>query len=83
MHLGNTLGGYNFYDENYEKELSEQPRFIDLKPTKDTLTKTNAKILDINSKTGLYSLYAAYSIYMTKINKIPLNEQTIEKQNEL
>ena len=82
MHLGTTLGGWNFYDENYENKL-DQPRFIDLKPTKDTLTKVNSKILDINSKTGLYSLYVAYSIYITKLNKIPINEQTIEKQNKL
>ena len=82
MHLGTTLGGYNFYDKNYENKLDE-PRFIDLQPTKETLTKTDAKILDINSKTGLYSLYAAYSIYMTKLNKIPKDEQTVEKQNEL
>lgn len=82
MHLGTTLGGYNFYDENYENKLDE-PRFIDLKPTKETLTKTDAKILDVNSKTGLYSLYVAYSIYMTKLNKIPKDEQTVQKQKEL
>lgn len=83
MHIGNTLGGYCFYDEKYENMIDE-PRFIDLgKATKDTLINTNAKILEINSKTGLYPLYATYSIYRAKLNRIPKDQQTLEKQIEI
>ncbi len=66
MHLSQTLGGYSFYDEKFEYEL-EEPRYVSLdNVTNDTLSNPNANILEINSKTGLYPLYVAYSIYRTK-----------------
>lgn len=78
MHLGDCLGGYNFYNEKYNHEI-EPPRFIgqgDI--TKETLTNNNAQILEINSKTGLYPLYVAYSIFRSKCSDIentPIEEQ--------
>lgn len=63
MHLSETLGGYCFYDENFEKEI-EEPRFVENgNITADILLNTNAHILELNSKSGLYPLYMAYSIY--------------------
>ena len=69
MHMGDCLGGYSFFDKDYEKSLSENetPHFIDVKDvTEKTLGNSEAKILEINSKTGLYPLYCAYSIFRAK-----------------
>lgn len=69
MHLSDCLGGYDFFDEKHEKMLDE-PRFVEHgEITLDTLGNKTAKILEINSKTGLYPLYATYSIYRTKCNE--------------
>ena len=68
MHMGNTLGGYNFFDEDYRAELDE-PRFIEQDDvTADVFLNTEAKILEMNSKSGLYPLYLAYSFYMLNVN---------------
>ena len=39
---------------------------MDFYSTEKTLGNVNAKILEINSKTGLYPLYCAYSIFRAK-----------------
>ena len=68
MHLGEAIGGYNFYDENYIKEIDE-PRLIEQGDvTADILLNTDVKILEMNSKSGLYPLYMAYSLYMIKVS---------------
>lgn len=68
MHMGNTLGGYNFFDEDFQKELDE-PRVIDNgEITSDIFLNTDAKVLEMNSKSGLYPLYLAYSFYMLNIS---------------
>lgn len=69
MHMGDCLGGWSFFDKDYEKSLgeNESPHFIDVKDvTEKTLGNSEAKILEINSKTGLYPLYCAYSIFRAK-----------------
>lgn len=69
MHMGDCLGGWSFFDKDYEKTLgeNESPHFIDVKDvTEKTLGNSEAKILEINSKTGLYPLYCAYSIFRAK-----------------
>lgn len=80
MHLSEALGGYNFYDPSFET-LLDNPTFVNQgKITAGTLTNTEAKILEINSKTGLYPLYVTYSIYRTKCNQYAeLNNQLKEK----
>lgn len=80
MHLSGALGGYNFYDSTFENLLNS-PTFVNKgKITAGTLTNTEAKILEINSKTGLYPLYVTYSIYRTKCNQFAeLNNQLKEK----
>ncbi len=68
MHMGNTLGGYNFFDEDFQKELDE-PRVIDNgEITSDIFLNTDAKVLEMNSKSGLYPLYLAYSFYMLNVS---------------
>ena len=69
MHMGDCLGGWSFFDKDYEKSLgeNESPHFIDVKDvTEKTIGNSEAKILEINSKTGLYPLYCAYSIFRAK-----------------
>ncbi|MGN0729647.1 Eco57I restriction-modification methylase domain-containing protein [Treponema sp.] len=79
MHMGDCLGGYSFFNKNYENPLGENepPHFIDVKDiTEKTLGNSEAKILEINSKTGLYPLYCAYSIFRAK--KASHSEQSEE-----
>lgn len=62
-HMADTLGGYCFFDNKYQKGISE-PRFVyNGDVTEHTLMNPKVAILDIASKTGLYSLYIAFSIY--------------------
>jgi len=83
MHLGDCLGGYNFYDENYN-EILEEPRFIDHgQVTRDTLNNKDAKILEINSKTGLYPLYVTYSIFKSRCEEYLESELTEEIEEKL
>lgn len=83
MHMSDTLGGWCFYNEDFTDTI-EEPRFVDCGDvTKDTLLNTNAKILEINSKTGLYPLYVTYSIFRKRLDEIPEDERTFVKQNEL
>ncbi len=78
MHMSECLGGYNFFNEDFTDTLDD-PVFVDRgKVTEDTLCNPNAHILEINSKTGLYPLYVTYSLFRSKIDKIPLNEQTAD-----
>ncbi len=72
MHLGDTIGGYNFFDKiNQNGEYTivsiEQPRYITHgEVTQNILNNSQAKILEINSKSGLYPLYITYSLYRQK-----------------
>ncbi len=78
MHLCDCLGGLNFYDDKYEKPL-EEPRWID----RDEVTGAvfggkNPRILEINSKTGLYPLYAACSLFYALCRDYPGSENDPE-----
>ena len=68
MHLGDCLGGYCFYDERYERML-ELPRHIDNgKVTRDVYSP-DSRLLEINSKSGLYPLFVAYNIYRRRMEE--------------
>lgn len=63
LQLSETIGGYCFFNEKFDKQISD-PRFVyNGEVTEKVLMNHNTRILDMSSKTGLYSLYAAYSIY--------------------
>lgn len=82
MHMSETIGGYNFYDDTYENML-DNPTFINNgEITEDTILNNNSNILEINSKTGLYPLYIAYSIYKAKCSKTD-DILTFEKKQEI
>lgn len=73
MHMSDTVGGWCFWDEEFVAPYTEEnqygenvnaARFVDRGDvTKDVFTDYNARILEINSKTGLYPLYMAYSLF--------------------
>ncbi len=66
MHMGDTIGGYNFYAEGFPERdgVLEHPRLIEQgEVTSDLFLNEDVKILEMNSKSGLYPLYVAYSIY--------------------
>ena len=83
MHMSDCLGGYDFWDENHEKEI-EEPRFVDHGDvTRETVANADGRILEINSKTGLYPLYVAYSIFRAKCRLLPSQGLTFNKQQEI
>jgi hypothetical protein len=86
MHLGDCLGGYVFLDDTREKTIS-QPKYITHGEVTEDVFATDAHILEINSKSGLYPLYVAYTIFRNRIKeKYPDKEPntlTVEQQQEL
>ena len=68
MHLGDCLGGYCFYDERYERML-ELPRHIDNGKVTLDVYSPDSRVLEINSKSGLYPLFVAYNIYRRRMEE--------------
>lgn len=70
IHLSDCLGGWCFFDESFDNKtgLIESPRYINNGLVTKEVFNQNAKILEINSKTGLYQLYVAYSIFKNRID---------------
>lgn len=79
MHMSDTIGGYCFYDESFDEKIGQldTPRYVDqgdvtsqLFDNVDLKTKeVQTKILEINSKTGLYPLYVTYSLYRRRLKE--------------
>lgn len=65
MHLAQSLGGWCFYDKDYNEQILE-PELIKQNEITDEVFKKSTHILEINSKSGLYALYCAYSVYRTR-----------------
>lgn len=61
MHLSSTIGGYCFFDQNFTQELTE-PRLVELSDITEQVFRPKTKLLEINSKSGLYPLYLAYTL---------------------
>ena len=62
-----------------------EPRYIDQgEVTKKVFEDSEAKILEINSKTGLYPLYVAYSLYRRRMKDFYdvglIEEQSVEEE---
>lgn len=78
MQLSDCLGGYDFFDGAH-KEVLDSPRFVNRRDvTADTMANPSARILELNAKTGLYSLYVAYSIYKTRISRYRHKDSDLE-----
>ena len=92
LHLSNMVGGYCFLNEQFDpQEVLEEPRLVDQgQVTEDIFLNSEARILEMNSKSGLYPLYMAYSLYAMKLpgpeDKLPLEQtqalwqETVEQQ---
>lgn len=53
---------------------TQEPRFVDRGGvTHDVLTDSQSKVLEINSKTGLYPLYVTYSLFRQRCNDFVQN----------
>lgn len=72
MHMSDTLGGWCFYNETFDNEKGQidKPRFVEQSDYTDEVFGKIVEekglenhILEINSKTGLYPLYVAYTMY--------------------
>lgn len=79
MHMSDTLGGYAFYDEEFKTPLSE-PRFVDRGKVTAEVFNPQTHILEINSKTGLYPLYVAYSVYRTRLRELLTSPESVEDE---
>ncbi|WP_344705190.1 DEAD/DEAH box helicase, partial [Prevotella corporis] len=66
MHMSDCLGGLCFYDEEFKHTL-EVPRYVNQGQVTKDVFRPEARILEINSKSGLYPLYVAYNIYRTRV----------------
>lgn len=82
MHLGDCLGGYNFYDTEYQNEISE-PRFIDNGEVTAEVFSPESRILEINSKSGLYPLYMAYGIYRARVKSSLFSVSNTEEEQRI
>ena len=67
-HLSDCLGGYCFMDEDFEQSL-DVPRYVTQEGVTEEVFTPKSVILEINSKSGLYPLYAAYNIYRSRIEE--------------
>ena len=66
MHMSDCLGGWCFYDENFEHTL-DIPRYVSQGKVTNDVFRPESHILEINSKSGLYPLYVAYNIYRSRV----------------
>ena len=74
-HMSDTVGGWCLLNEEFDDnntvenqygEFINTPRFVDKgEVTQAVFGDYNSRILEVNSKTGLYPLYMAYSLFKT------------------
>ena len=82
MHLGDSLGGYCFMDESYSFFL-DAPRYIARKGITSEVFHPGSVILEINSKSGLYPLYATYSIYRARLDEVRARYGEVDRTTAL
>ena len=89
MHMSDTIGGWCWYDETFDKKTGQldTPRFVDqgdvtrqLFDNVDLAGEVQTKILEINSKTGLYPLYVTYSLYRRRLEEY-VKAECIDMEN--
>lgn len=89
MHMKDTIGGYHFFDtvkkDGEDRIVTlEEPKFTSHgEVTQNIFNPTNTKILEINSKSGLYPLYVTYSLYRQKCLNIDSKKLTDELEQAL
>lgn len=95
MHMSDTIGGWCWYDETFDEKTGQldTPRYVkqgdvtsQLFDNVDLAGEVQTKILEINSKTGLYPLYVTYSLYRRRLEEYVkaecIDPDTISVQEE-
>lgn len=95
MHMSDTIGGWCWYDESFEEKTGvlDTPRYVDqgdvtrqLFDNVDLAGEVQTKILEINSKTGLYPLYVTYSLFRRRLDEYIkaecIDKETVSVQEE-
>ncbi len=88
MHIGDCIGGQVFFDTDMQTE-AVKPRFIDHgEVTAKVFKDPNTRILEINSKTGLYPLFMTYSVFAEKLqayrdNHMLATDVPVQTQNQI
>lgn len=84
MHMSDTIGGYCFFDEDFDpKRPLYEPRLVENGDvTANIFCNPDAHLLEMNSKSGLYPLYLACSIYLMKLSK-PEDEMPLEETQRI
>ncbi len=86
MHLSESLGGYAFFDESFDSDrMLENPRFVSRGGITGKVFSPESRILEINSKSGLYPLYMAYGIYRAELKKRlgKMTATTVDTQHKI
>lgn len=88
MHIGDCIGGRVFLEDDWQTECL-QPRFVDHGEVTETVFKDpKTRILEINSKTGLYPLFMAYGVFAEKLqayrdSHMLATDVPVETQNQI
>ncbi|WP_249629714.1 Eco57I restriction-modification methylase domain-containing protein [Streptococcus uberis] len=69
LQLSKSVGGLNFYDDNFESVTDGATSNLHWVSNEVTpsIYQRDTKFLDINSKTGLYPLHSAISLYYQRV----------------
>lgn len=78
MQISNTLGGYDFSGGVIDK--TGKPEWKTTDYTSEIWSNEDTKILEINAKSGLYPLLAAYNLYSRQLIKQKKPEEEVYKQ---
>ena len=95
MHMSDTIGGWCWYDESFDEKtgMLDTPRYVNqgdvtrqLFDNVDFAGEVQTKILEINSKTGLYPLYVTYSLFRRRLDEYIkaecIDRETLSVQEE-
>lgn len=92
MHLSDTIGGWCFFNEEFDGDYTEKNEYDEdvatVRPVDHGDVTTNifadyhTRVLEINSKTGLYPLYMAYSIFKTTKEKAFRQIELTDERNK-
>ena len=83
MHLSDTVGGYCFYNDGFDTVATE-PHMVDRGiVTQRLFENANVRILEINSKSGLYPLYMAYSVFRHRLRVMKEGKRSLFKEVSL
>lgn len=63
IHMAHTLGGYNFYDDKFSKLLDEPQLTDPFNIAVELFCNEDAKVLELNSKSGVYPLWIAFTFW--------------------